>query len=179
MENDPHLRAYRAIAGGEERHRSVLEGVLAVAPGIRFVAVHDGARPLPPLDALLECVRLLRRDPETRAAIVAAPVTDTIKRIAPGGAGHTIAHTEDRSQLVRAETPQVCDREALLAALSVPHAQDPRDEAEALERSGHRTAFVLHQGYNPKITHAKDIAVVAAYLGAKDETTPTPRAITR
>jgi 2-C-methyl-D-erythritol 4-phosphate cytidylyltransferase len=169
----PALVGWRAVEGREERALSVLEGVTSLTKQSPFVAVHDGARPLPPLDATASCLHLLRTNEELAAAIVAAPVTDTLKRIEAGGPG--IARTEDRSQFVRAETPQVCRRSPLLAALSEPSAATARDEAQALEFLGRRTAFILHTGQNPKVTHASDVAVVNALLESRSDTTPEPR----
>jgi 2-C-methyl-D-erythritol 4-phosphate cytidylyltransferase len=167
------LRAFTAVAGRDERALSVRAGVSALGPGCEFVAVHDGARPLPPLTALGKCLGLLQADRQISAAIVAAPVTDTIKRVREGGP--LIAFTENREQLVRAETPQVCNRAHLLNALSDPRNAHAGDEAQALELLGLRTAFVLHDGFNPKITHAKDIAVANAWLTSHNDTTPEPR----
>jgi 2-C-methyl-D-erythritol 4-phosphate cytidylyltransferase len=169
----PTLRDFLPVAGREERALSVREGVMALSPRIDFVAVHDGARPLPPLGAMGQCLSLLKQDPDLGAAIVASPVTDTIKRVVP--AGSAIRHTEDRSELVRAETPQLCRRSILMESFSHPQLGAARDEAQAIEFLGRRTAFVLHDGFNPKITHAKDMAVVSAWLTAHNDTTPEPR----
>ncbi|MBI1292914.1 NTP transferase domain-containing protein [bacterium] len=170
---NPGLRIYEPVAGLDERALSVREGVRSLSRECQFVAVHDGARPLPPLGAMDRCLNLIQTDRQLSAVIVASPVTDTIKRVRESGP--LIARTENRAELVRAETPQICDRIHLLNALSDPRNFAAGDEAQAMELLGLRTAFVLHDGFNPKITHAKDIAVINAWLTAKEETTPEPR----
>src|SRR5690606_21788979 len=50
---------HHAIPGGAERADSVRAGVLAASHLCEFVAVHDGARPFPPIDAIAECLRTL------------------------------------------------------------------------------------------------------------------------
>jgi 2-C-methyl-D-erythritol 4-phosphate cytidylyltransferase len=160
----PFLKDYVTVPGGNERADSVLAGVSAVPDTIEFVAVHDGARPFPPLEAMAECIKMLHQDPDLAAAIVAAPATDTIKRIASGG---EIVHTEDRSLLLRAETPQVARRALLLEALQRTGASAATDEAHALELAGHRTRCVVHQGYNLKVTGRGDAELVEACLKAE------------
>lgn len=157
----PAAAAFAPVGGGVERALSVRAGVEACPPECRFVAVHDGARPFPPLAAMEECVRLLGSTPRFAAAIVAGPATDTIKRVGPDAM--EIMATEDRTQLRRAETPQVAHRELLLEALSLPSAATARDEAEALERAGHRTACVTHHAFNLKVTHPEDLGLASAW----------------
>lgn len=158
----PVVAAFAAVAGGETRALSVRHGLEALPPSLTLVAVHDGARPFPPLDAVGECFKMLHDNPAIAAAIVASPVTDTLKRVT--GEGSRIAETADRDAFRRAETPQVVRRELLLAALGNPDASSARDEAEALERAGHPTACALHHGYNPKITHPGDLALAEGWL---------------
>lgn len=167
------LREFTPVVGRDERALSVLEGVRAISPECTYVAVHDGARPLPPIGAMSECLRLLESDSQLSAAIVASPVTDTIKRVRSGGP--LIAQTENRDELVRAETPQVCRRADLMNALVEKRNASARDEAQALELLGLRTAFVLHEGFNIKVTHAKDLSIVSAWLTSHNDTTPEPR----
>lgn len=166
----PWLEGTVAVVGGTERSLSVCEGVSAVSPECEFVAVHDGARPFPPLETLAGCLQLLAREPELAAAIVAKPMTDTIKRMRADGS--SIQLTEDREHFLRAETPQVARRLALLNAFCDPRNQSARDEAEALERIGYRTSCVPHTGFNPKITHQKDLTIAMAWLSALGDTPP-------
>jgi 2-C-methyl-D-erythritol 4-phosphate cytidylyltransferase len=160
----PHLKGpWLAVPGGPTRAESVRLGT-ARCTGT-FVAIHDGARPFPPLRAASDALAKLIADEDLGAVIVAAPVTDTIKRIRP--ATEYIACTEDRAALVRAETPQLCRRKVLAAALQAPDARTARDDAEAIERAGHATAAVLHSAVNLKVTTPADLEVAEAMLRAR------------
>lgn len=72
-----------AVPGGRTRQASVLAGLESlVRTAPRFVLVHDAARPFAD-PALIE--RTLKAAREYGAAIPAVPVSDTIKRVDPGG----------------------------------------------------------------------------------------------
>lgn len=161
----------RPVAGGVTRADSVRAGVEALDTRCELVAVHDGARPFVPVDAMRECLARLREDATLAAAIVASPIADTLKSTT---ADQTIERTIDRARTVRAETPQLCRRALLLAALADAR-ESVTDEAQALERAGHRTAAVLHDGYNVKITNTTDLVLAEAWLrhmAAHDDSKP-------
>ena len=108
-----------SVTGGDSRARSVLAGVAAVlerAPDAR-VLVHDMARPLVRLS---DIQALLDHDDRGDGAILARPVTDTIKQ---ADADTRIRATLDRSLIWRALTPQLFDarrlHDALLSALLI------------------------------------------------------------
>ncbi|MEQ8819654.1 MAG: IspD/TarI family cytidylyltransferase [Sumerlaeia bacterium] len=152
----------KAVPGGAERADSVRVGVAALSKACGIVAVHDGARPFPPLAATREAIAMLRQDATLHGVIVASPVTDTLKFLAEDGS--RIANTIDRSRCARAETPQVCRRESLLRALEAPGAERATDEGQALERIGLATAVKLHQEFNLKITSPEDLRVAETLL---------------
>lgn len=151
----------RAVAGGERRADSVRAGVLSLDPRCTIVAVHDGARPFPPVAALNECLAALAQDHALAGAIVAAPMTDTVKRI---GGGEAITETLPRSYLRRAETPQVVRRVPFLEAAAKDGADLATDEAQVLERAGHTVRVVTHRGMNLKVTERPDIALAEAII---------------
>ena len=153
---------WRAVEGGATRAASVLAGVEALGSDCGLAAVHDGARPFPPIKAIRQCVDRLQEDASLAAAIVCAPVTDTLKVL--DGDGGFIERTLDRNLAARAQTPQVCRRARLLEALRAPGAARCTDEGQALERLGLRTAATIHNGYNPKITTPVDLDAAEAWL---------------
>ena len=112
------------VAGGEQRQHSMANGVRAVADDLDVVLVHDAARPLIRPELVDQCAEQAR---ETGAAILATPVSDTVKRVERG----VILKTIDRSGLWAAQTPQGFRREILLelcdSALS--HGIEFTDEA--------------------------------------------------
>ncbi len=155
---------WRFVEGGEMRAQSVLRGVKALGRGVELAAVHDGARPFPPVEATWRCVAVLGENPVAAGAIVVTRVNDTLKRIDGHGA---VLETVPRSELVRAETPQVARRQLLVEALSRRGAEECTDEAQALERAGHLVATVPHEGLNPKVTTRGDILLAEAMLMQK------------
>ena len=87
------------VEGGETRAESVLNGLNAICDKNAWVLVHDAARPCL---QHTDIDKLLTIDDE-QGAILAIPVTDTIKR---SDNQQRIVVTEDRSQLWQAQTPQ-------------------------------------------------------------------------
>lgn len=175
----------RRVQGGRSRAQSVAAGVASVRAmqgDAAWVLVHDAARPLVALtdvDRLVD--RVLEGDGsgECRATcggILAAPVTDTIKRADKEG---VITETVVRADLWRAQTPQLFRAGMLSNALAdalektsvVTSAEAPladiTDEASAMERAGHTCVLVNAVHPNPKITHPDDLAVATALLSLK------------
>ena len=157
--------------GGPSRARTVLNGLRWIRENDRdaqWVLVHDAARPcLPParIDALLEAGL---KSPD--GAILALPVSDTIKR---SGDGHAIAETLSREGLWRAQTPQLFPLFRLLRALesALEAGVSPTAEAAAMERAGARPLLVQGAQINIKITGAEDLKLAAVLLQAFAEET--------
>jgi 2-C-methyl-D-erythritol 4-phosphate cytidylyltransferase len=150
------------VPGGAERSHSV-RAALAACSGDP-VLVHDAARPLATPELIRASIDALAADPELAAAIVAAPVTDTIKRSADGGS-HA-AETLDRSTLWAVQTPQVFRREWLERALA---ASDDllavaTDDASLVEALGGRVGLVRSGPENLKVTTPHDLRVAELYL---------------
>jgi 2-C-methyl-D-erythritol 4-phosphate cytidylyltransferase / 2-C-methyl-D-erythritol 2,4-cyclodiphosphate synthase len=139
------------VPGGATRALSSLAGVEAAA-GAEFVLVHDAARPFVAHRLIRSVLEATRRH---GAAVPAVAAADTVKR--DDGTGF-VAETLDRSELRLAQTPQGARREWLLDALrSAARAGiDVTDEAQALERAGHRIALVPGDRGNVKITTTED-----------------------
>ena len=154
--------------GGAERADSVLAGLAALPDTVRaqdWVLVHDAARPClrhDDLDRLLDhgCAHDV-------GAILAAPVSDTLKRDDGRGA---IARTEPRAGLWRALTPQLFRRGTLQRALdAAAHAGIAiTDEAMALERLGLSPLLVEGAADNIKVTTPADLAFAEFLLARMD-----------
>jgi len=154
----------RAVAGGERRCDSVLAGLVALLPQVPAnanVLVHDAARPCLSADDLDRL--LVAGCGQADGALLAAPVSDTLKREGIGGRS---SGTVDRSGLWRALTPQMAPLGRLHAALSAALARGaaPTDEAQALEWAGAHPLLVAASGANPKITTAGDLPLAEALL---------------
>jgi 2-C-methyl-D-erythritol 4-phosphate cytidylyltransferase len=141
----------------------VANALEAVATDV--VAIHDAARPLLTPEIVTGVVGALAADPGAAGAIAAAPVTDTVKRVA----GEAIEETLDRSRLWAAQTPQVFWVEALRAAL----AGDPgevaaaTDEAMLVEAAGGRVLIHPVKAENLKVTTPLDFRVADSLLAER------------
>ncbi len=148
------------ISGGRQRTDSVRAGLDAIDGDdtIRLVAVHDAARPLVS-DSDLEAV--LATASQTGAAILATPVSGTLKRDLEKGLR---CETLDRRDLWVAMTPQVFHIDLLREAYSKHRGRSATDDAELVERIGHSVALVRGSADNLKITHPEDLALASAIL---------------
>ena len=152
------------VEGGAERRDSVLNtlGYLCtVAADGDLVMVHDAARPCVQVADIERVVAVARRQPQ--GAVLAAPVSDTLKRSAPDG---SVTDTVDRRLLWRAFTPQVFRLGRLRDALAdaVASGCPVTDEAQAMERIGARPLLVEGSPDNVKITRPEDLALARAVL---------------
>lgn len=148
---------FRVIEGGARRRDSVEAGLRLCTA--RYVAIHDGARPLvsPGLIA-----RVLAAAEGKPGAIAAVPATDTIKEV---DAGLVTGHP-DRSRLWAAQTPQVVLRQAWLDAARMGD-NDETDDAAMLSRLGLECAVVETGSENLKVTRPLDLEFAAAALRAR------------
>jgi 2-C-methyl-D-erythritol 4-phosphate cytidylyltransferase len=156
-----------AILGGVRRCDSVLAGLTVLserAAAEDWVLVHDAARPCLSAGDLERLLQVGAAHP--LGALLAAPVTDTLKR-ADGALGSEC--TVDRGPLWRALTPQMFRYGPLCAALhsAVTAGREPTDEAQAMEWQGGRPLLIAAQESNIKITSRQDLAVAMAILAAR------------
>jgi 2-C-methyl-D-erythritol 4-phosphate cytidylyltransferase len=162
----------RVIDGGDERSDSVAKALEAVDPSCEFVAIHDAARPCLTaelIDAVFDAAR------RHGAALLAVPVTDTIKRVDPGpGDGRFTGETVPREGLYRAQTPQVFRRDWLMSAYAnrARLGASVTDDTQLVEALGHRCAVVEGSPLNLKITTAADLRLAAAVLQALPRAKP-------
>ena len=151
----------RVVAGGATRAQSVRSGLNAISDA-EIVAVHDGVRPFVTPDEIDRVVAMAR---ESGAAILVAPVADTIKETESG----RVSRTLPRHNLRRALTPQ-CFRYDLLK-----HAYEQLDEIEGagidvtddsllVDRLGAEIVAVEGSARNIKITANEDLALADAIL---------------
>jgi 2-C-methyl-D-erythritol 4-phosphate cytidylyltransferase len=153
------------VQGGAVRSESVAYALEAAGPGDPedLVVVHDAARPLASAELVRAALDTLARADDLDAAIAAAAVVDTIKRVHDD----VVVETLDRSALWAVQTPQVFRRAALERALDVPADILARatDDAWLVERLGGRVAVVPSGGENLKITTPLDLSLAELLLG--------------
>jgi 2-C-methyl-D-erythritol 4-phosphate cytidylyltransferase len=153
------------VDGGAVRSQSVALALAAAGEG-GPVLVHDAARPLLSPQLARAVIDALEADQSADAAIAAAPVTDTIKRVDEQGA---VGETLDRSSLWGVQTPQVFRRAALEEALDVSQEilAAASDDAWLIERAGGRVIVVEGGEQNLKITTPLDLQVAEMLLARR------------
>jgi len=150
----------RVVPGGATRAESVKRGLMSVrAATAEIVVVHDGVRPFVTVDEIDRTIGAAR---ENGAAILVAPVTDTIKEVR----NHAVMKTLDRTGLRRALTPQCFRYELLKQAYQAADVNDPSltDESALVEQLGHRVSVVEGSARNIKITTLEDLEIAEALL---------------
>ena len=144
------LRA--VVAGGAQRHLSVVEGIKTCGQEVDFIAVHDGARPLV---AAADLSAVILRARQTGAAALAHPVVETLKRADSRG---FVKDSVDRTGLWAMETPQVFRADLLRRACdeALRTGVEPTDEVSAVHALGHAVSLVRSTVLNLKITEPAD-----------------------
>jgi len=144
------------VAGGEHRVDSIRHGLLAVNSKADYVAVHDAARPCVTDHEITAVFSAAKKH---GAALLAAPVVGTVKKVIEG----QIEKTVPREHLWEAQTPQVFRREWILEAYRQKISDIPSDDSQLVERLGHPVHVVPSDRGNIKVTTASDL-VLAKYL---------------
>lgn len=153
-------KPYRLVVGGAERQDSVWNGLEALSPAARIVAIQDGARPCTTEELIAATIKAAR---ESGAAVAAQPVTDTIKETADG---KTIARNVDRSRLWAVQTPQTFRVDVIRRALSEVRARELQvtDDTAACELIGQPVRLVTSAAPNPKVTTPADLPYLEVLL---------------
>ncbi len=148
------------VPGGKHRQDSVRAGLGQLAPGSRYVAIHDAARPLitaEQIESVFEQCRI------HAAASLAEPISDTLKY---ADAEFFVTAPVDRHQLYAMQTPQIFERQLIEDAYHAVYAENASvtDEVSALERLGRKVVLVPNKDLNFKITYPRDLALAEFVL---------------
>jgi 2-C-methyl-D-erythritol 4-phosphate cytidylyltransferase len=151
----------RIVEGGESRQESVANAAGSASGD--FLLVHDAARPLLSAELVFQVCQAALRD---GAAILAVPVSDTVKSSTLTGGKIVIENTLDRGFIWLAQTPQVFRRAVLLTALASAAADSfsGTDCASLVERIGYPVTIVPGELRNFKVTYAADLERAAMLL---------------
>lgn len=145
----------KLVKGGAERFESVRHALGHVDEAVELVCVHDAVRPCV-MESWIDKVFDLAT--AKGAAILAAPVTATLKR----GAKDEIEKTVSREGLYEAQTPQVFARKLLIRAYAdMPADFRPTDDAQVVERLGEKIGIVPTDRRNIKITTPGDMSLAS------------------
>lgn len=140
------------VEGGASRQESVLNGVRSLDAECEWVAIHDAVRPFVRAE---DITRTVQAAAETGAAILAAPMKETIKE---NRGGSRIGRTIPRALLWGAQTPQVFPREKYLevSARAIEENWEVTDDAQLFELAGLEVTLVEGSYDNIKITTEAD-----------------------
>ncbi len=155
----------RVVAGGATRTESIRRGLQTVrAATAGVIAVHDGVRPFVTPE---EIDRTVEEAARSGAAILAAPVVDTIKEVESG----RVHRTPERGRFWRALTPQCFRYELLRRAYeqAFAHGLEATDDSALVERLGAEVSIVEGDARNVKITTPQDIALAEMILKQRSE----------
>jgi len=149
----------KLVKGGDRRFESVRAALAAVEEAADLVCVHDAVRPCV-LESWIDAV--FAEAAKTGAAILAARLSGTIKRVAESG---FVDQTVPREGLYEAQTPQVFRKDVLRRAYAeLPADAEPTDDASVVERIGHPIRVVAADQRNIKITTPADMELAAAIV---------------
>lgn len=153
------------VKGGAERHDSVRNALAAVPPEASIILVHDAVRPFATPGLFDRCIEqaLLHG-----AAVPVLPVRDTVKTW-DKAAGTLV--TRDRSEILRAQTPQGFRagilREAY--ALAAREGRGGTDDASLVEAAGSPVVAFPGEEANLKITLPEDLRMAAGLLSGEPD----------
>lgn len=143
------------VPGGETRMDSVEAGLQAASKNASLVAIQDGARPMVTVEIIEAAVKAAGR---CHAAAPAVPVKDTIKVVGKDG---KVDSTPNRDSLRAVQTPQVFDKDMLMAAWKLARQENKAytDDCGAMEGIGMRVYLTEGSEENLKITTPLDLKV--------------------
>lgn len=150
------------VAAGPLRQESAMHGVEAVPPEFKFIAMHDGARPLILPETIVHAINVLKGTLDADGVVCGHPAIDTLK-VVDGG---SVVGTPERSMFWVAQTPQIFHAEVLRAAHQAAMEEGfvGTDDSSLVERVGGHVVLVDCPRDNIKLTVPEDLAPVQAFL---------------
>ncbi len=148
-----------AVKGGNTRQQSVFAAFAVTDKATRYIAVHDGARPLVKPEHIKKCIK----DASVfGGAALGVPVKDTIKE-AEGG---LIVDTPNRSRLYAVQTPQIFRRDVYVKGINFAndHGLEFTDDCQLAEAVGIKVCLTASDYSNIKITTPEDLTVAEVLL---------------
>ncbi len=151
------MSGVRVVAGGETRAESVYNAVRTLSSDVKWVLVHDAARPLVTAKVVREALLVASK---ADGAVAAIPISSTVKRT--DAKTSQIMRTEDRSSLYLAQTPQVFKLSKLRDRYRVLRKKITRATDEAALFDGTKARILISKGdpRNIKITTPEDVELM-------------------
>jgi 2-C-methyl-D-erythritol 4-phosphate cytidylyltransferase len=155
----------KVLIGDVTRFETVNKALQLLKDDIELVAIHDAARCCVTAKWIDDCIKTAAK---TGAAILACPVTATLKEIKDG----VIVKNVDRKGLYEAQTPQVFEVKLLKQSrekIDKANAEKVTDDSQLVEALGHKVSIVETDSSNIKITYPADAAIAEAILKARPD----------
>lgn len=145
-----HPHKVRVEAGGEERYQTVWKGLQLLET--EYVLIHDGARPLLPLDLLDTIIEEVKR---WGAVTPALPLLDTVKEVSRD----KVIRTLPREDLRVVQTPQAFTFKSIYQAYEkgLKEGFQGTDDVSYVERIGYVIRCIPGSRENIKITIPEDL----------------------
>lgn len=158
----PFPKVTRVVVGGRTRADSVWNALQAVDEDTDLVLIHDGARPF--LDPT-SLKRVIKAGERYGAAVLGVPITSTIKKVK----NFRVSETVVRKFLWESQTPQIFPRDFILNCYqkAIREKFAATDDAQIVERYGHKVRVVEGSPLNIKITTPEDLVLAKAILRIK------------
>lgn len=165
----PFLKSIKPLSivyGGKERWESVNNALETLEDNTKLVIIHDGVRPFVKNEEIDKVITIAT---EKGAAILAKPITDTVKLVKDG----VIFDTPDRSTMYGAMTPQVFKYHTIMEAYQKLKIDNKMfmvtDDAMVVERFVQEVYIVEGSHENIKITNPIDLILGKAILDSRGE----------
>ncbi|MCG8482297.1 MAG: 2-C-methyl-D-erythritol 4-phosphate cytidylyltransferase [Clostridia bacterium] len=153
----------KVIGGGDERQRSVYNGLSAINKDTEIVIIHDGARPLVTSRIIEKCLKGAMAYGAVSAGV---PIKETIKIMTKD---KFVDYTPDREDVWITQTPQAFKTETIRAAhlLAIDQKILGTDDAMLVEHMGVKVKMLEGDYENIKITTPEDLIAAEAILNYK------------
>ena len=152
------------VEGGETRQKSAFKGLEeAGKSGTQtgdIILFHNGCNPLV---SRVEVSAIIRAAKKNKAAVLAQPVRDTLKK---ADRNQFIKKTISRENIYLAQTPQAIEFNLAKRAFKKAFTDNfsGTDDVVLVERFGKKVKIVLANYKNIKITHPEDLDFIKKYL---------------
>lgn len=150
--------------GGKERQDSAFNGLkTAESLGAKsgdLILFHNGANPLISQKEISDVIKAARKH---KAALVAQPIKDTVKKISKEG---FVLETVDRKNIYSAQTPQVIEYKLAKEAFEKAAKNNfyGTDDVSLVERIGKKVKLVPCPYRNIKATTKEDLEIIKTFL---------------
>lgn len=158
-----YKKVKKVICGGKDRQESValaFECGLFDDESVKYVAVHDAARPL--LTPKM-AKNVFSKAFEMKSAVCASKVRDTVRRT---DEKNVVCDTIERDNLWLIQTPQVFEKEMYKSALENARKHDfvATDDGSLIFANNRDVNLCENASFNIKVTYPEDVVLASAII---------------